>query len=246
MNSENIHSNALTLNKEMRYSTDSKSNEILLSKNDQQVMMEWEKPYMESCIDTLKPKGDVLEIGFGCAYSANRIQFYNPKSHTIVECDPIVIKKLEEWSKDKPNVKIVRGKWQEVIHTLGIFDEIFMDDFPLDLNKDSNIIDKAVQNHGRIQIFIDIVIQNHTKIGSKISLYLNDNTNFYLSFNSKDYAKVDIKYIDITIPENCKYRTDKQQKCQIPLITKTKRFDLYKNLSNLYAKHWTIFNLIKF
>ena len=28
-------------------------------------MMAWEKPYMEKCVEVLKPHGDVLEIGFG-------------------------------------------------------------------------------------------------------------------------------------------------------------------------------------
>ena len=47
-----------------------------------QVMMAWEKPYMEHLIKKLKPKGDVLEIGFGLGYSASAIQKYNITSHT--------------------------------------------------------------------------------------------------------------------------------------------------------------------
>ena len=35
-----------------------------------QVMMEWEKPYMNKLIKHLEPKGHVLEIGFGLGYSA--------------------------------------------------------------------------------------------------------------------------------------------------------------------------------
>tara|TARA_B100000686_G_scaffold264867_1_gene279016 strand:- start:398 stop:1108 length:711 start_codon:yes stop_codon:yes gene_type:complete len=232
-------------NNKMRYTNDENSDEILLSDTNQQVMMEWEKPYMEACIDALKPEGDVLEIGFGCAYSADKIQSYNPKSHTIIECSSIVLKKLEEWSKDKPNVKIVKGKWQDVIHTLGIFDEIFMDDFPLDTTKDTNILEIVRDNQLRFQIFVDLVMQNHTRIGSKISGYLNDNNQYKLSADSRNYATVDVKYMDIVIPDNCKYRTDKKQKCQIPLITKTKRFNLYKNISDNYIRKWTILKLLE-
>ena len=65
-------------NNKMRYTNDENSDEILLSDTNQQVMMEWEKPYMEACIDALKPEGDVLEIGFGCAYSADKIQSESP------------------------------------------------------------------------------------------------------------------------------------------------------------------------
>ena len=69
---------------QQQYKIDEHGKEILLQDNKHQVMMEWEKPYMEACIDKLQPKGDVLEIGFGMGYSATQIQKYKPKSHTII------------------------------------------------------------------------------------------------------------------------------------------------------------------
>jgi len=71
------------------------------------VMMEWERPYMVACVNALKIDDtcDVLEvkhncddpfchgdarqrltplstqIGFGCAYSAERIQYHKPRYH---------------------------------------------------------------------------------------------------------------------------------------------------------------------
>ena len=69
----------------MEYQRDEQGKEVLLKDGKFQVMMEWEKPYMHACIDALKPFGDVLEIGFGLGYSAERIQTYHPKSHTIIE-----------------------------------------------------------------------------------------------------------------------------------------------------------------
>ena len=62
------------------YQTDEINKDVLLSHDGQQVMMEWEKPYMEGAIDLLKPTGDVLEIGFGLGYSATRIMAHNPES----------------------------------------------------------------------------------------------------------------------------------------------------------------------
>ena len=116
---------------QQEYKIDKYGKEILLQDGKHQVMMEWEKPYMEACIDKLQPKGDVLEIGFGMGYSATAIQKYKPKSHTIIEMDPIVIKKLKKWAKNYDNIIIVEGTWQEKLHTLGTFDEVFFDDFPL-------------------------------------------------------------------------------------------------------------------
>ena len=75
------------------YYRDENNQEILLSSNKQQVMMEWERPYMEASIDMLQPKGDVLEIGFGCGYSATQIMKYPIESYTVIECDPGVIEK---------------------------------------------------------------------------------------------------------------------------------------------------------
>jgi len=211
----------------MQYVLDQDFKELLLSDQKGQVMMEWEQPYMEACIDLLKPRGDVLEVGFGCGYSANHIQTYNPKSHTIVECDPIVLQKLDLWAKDKSNVKIVKGRWQEVIQQLGIFDEIFLDDFPLEINKDSSQ-SEILLSRRRFRLFIDICIQNHTKIGSKISGYLNSNDKIQLSSDSEPFVKIESKSIDIDIPMNCKYQNVSEQVCKIPLITKIKKFDFYE------------------
>ena len=171
---------------------------------------------------------NVLEIGFGLGYSANRIQSYNPKSHTIIECDKVVLQKLATWAEDKKNVIIVEGKWQEKLPNLGIFDEIFMDDYPLDITEKSSDIEKVLANR-RFKLFIDICIQNHTRIGSKISGYLNDNSNtLTLSSDSEPFCKVESTFINIDIPENCNYRNIKEKTCQIPIITKIKPFNFYE------------------
>ena len=83
-----------------QYTKDEYNKNLLLDKNTgYQVMMEWEKEYMQDLIKKLNPFGDVLEIGFGLGISANFIQKYNIKSHTIIECNPTVIEKLKKWAK---------------------------------------------------------------------------------------------------------------------------------------------------
>ena len=106
--------------------------DILVGDEQYQVMMEWEKPYMEALVDRLNPSGDVLEIGFGLGYSADAIQKYDINTHTIIECDPVVLVRLKQWAKQqKHKVIIVEGSWQKVLHTLDQrFDSIFMDDYP--------------------------------------------------------------------------------------------------------------------
>lgn len=113
----------------MQFTKDEYGKEILVKDGDLQVMMEWERPYMEACIAALKPTGRVLEVGFGLGYSADAIQSYKPKSHSIIECDPIVLKRAEAWADGKKGVKLVEGTWQDRLADLGKFDQVFFDDY---------------------------------------------------------------------------------------------------------------------
>lgn len=122
----------------MEFQKDPEGKEILLKDGKFQVMMEWEKPYMEACIHALHPTGDVLEIGFGCGYSASAIQSYKPRSHTIIEYHPTVAQKAREWAADKEGVTIIEDTWQNCVSSLGKFDAIFFDDYPLESEKEQN------------------------------------------------------------------------------------------------------------
>lgn len=133
----------------MQYMHDRQGEEILLKEGKHQVMMTWEKPYMEACIDALQPFGDVLEIGFGCGFSANHIQTYFPKSHTIIECHPEVIKKASEWASYHPSAKIIEDTWQNALSLLGVFDAIFFDDYPLETEEEMNhLVAKQKESQG--------------------------------------------------------------------------------------------------
>ena len=209
----------------LTYTTDTYGKEILLDSNKAQVMMEWEKTYMEACIDKLQPTGDVLEIGFGLGYSATQIQKYKPKSHTIIECDPIVIKKCKEWAKNYNNITIIEAKWQEVICTdrLKIYDEIFFDDFPNDINELPPI--QKFQINNRVNLFIDFINNYHSKSGSKISAYLCKGKSMYSDpvWKSKYIDNINWKYnekiMNINVSNIQKYHLS-TNKAIIPLIIK--------------------------
>lgn len=120
-----------TSKSKFKYAKDDFGKDILLKDNETPVMMEWEKPYVEASIEAIHPKGaDVLEIGFALGYAADRIQRLQPKSHTIIESEPLVIARAKEWAKQqKADVKIVEGKWQDVLSKLGKFDAIYLNDY---------------------------------------------------------------------------------------------------------------------
>ncbi|HET8796435.1 MAG TPA: class I SAM-dependent methyltransferase [Thermoanaerobaculia bacterium] len=100
----------------------------------QQVMQDWERPYMEAMAKVVtETHGDVLEIGFGMGISASYIQAMGVRSYTVIECNEGVMRQFEQWKGRYPgrDIRLVEGKWQDVIDTLGLYDGIFFDTYPL-------------------------------------------------------------------------------------------------------------------
>ena len=115
------------LDKEVRY-----EGKNLVDEDERGVMMEWEKPLMvEHARELCETGGDVLNVGFGLGLIDTAIASHAPRSHTIIEAHPTVYAKMlaDGWDK-KPGVRIVHGRWQDVIFTLGqTFDAVYFDTF---------------------------------------------------------------------------------------------------------------------
>jgi hypothetical protein len=194
-----------------KYTVDSTDKEIIVDKNNFQVMMEWEQPYMKELVKRLNPSGDVLEIGFGFGYSATEIQKYDIKSHTIIEADDEGIKRAKEWAKTQPHqVNIVEGTWQQHLHSLGKFDSIFFDDSPHEKHPDHNGI--------RVYEFYYKVLKYHANAGTRMVFYMDDPV-FWLSHTFTEWSCLPFV---IDIPENCGYINDNVKQggmVFLPLIT---------------------------
>jgi protein arginine N-methyltransferase 2 len=67
----------------------------------------------------------VLNVGFGMGLVDEAIQRYEPEEHTIVEAHPEVYERMLKlgWG-EKKNVRIVFGRWQDVMPQLGSYDGI--------------------------------------------------------------------------------------------------------------------------
>jgi len=156
---------------ELIYKKDKLGKEILCNEDGRhQIMMEWEKPYMEKSIELLNPFGKVLEIGFGMGYSATKIcSFEAVKEYNVIECMPIVWEQFDKFKSEqivlRPELKInlIKGRWEDVLSTTGIYDSIYFDDYSLDANK-------MIMND-RGTDFIQKALKSHTKIGSRMSIY---------------------------------------------------------------------------
>jgi len=193
------------------FSLDREGQEQLLDADGIQVMMEWEKPYMEKCADELQihPGCDVLEIGFGCGYSANRIQSYRPRSHTIVECSETVLERLKAWAADKPSVRIVDGTWQKRLPELGTFDRVFFDDYgqpgqsdrEMAVNCPSEEYKKVYdESESHFNGFLNILFQWHSHEGTRISGYLVHQVQY-----EREGVFVDFKPYPVKAPPHCDY-----------------------------------------
>ncbi|CAG8472499.1 17534_t:CDS:2 [Acaulospora colombiana] len=122
-------SNIQYLSQPLKYSEDGTK---LLDFENNGVMMGWERPLMERHAKLLCPREglDILNIGFGLGLVDTAIEEYKPRSHTIVEAHPDVYNHMIEkgWDK-KPGVKIVFGRWQDILDQLETYDGIFFDTF---------------------------------------------------------------------------------------------------------------------
>lgn len=104
----------------------------VIDEDNNAVMMGWEKPLMVLHADLICPHEglSVLNVGFGLGIIDEELQKRNPKKHTIIEAHPDVYNHMIKlgWDK-KPGVKILFGRWQDVIDQLEAYDGIFFDTF---------------------------------------------------------------------------------------------------------------------
>lgn len=100
------------------------SEDKLMDSNNKAVMMAWERPLMEAHAKAVcSGGGHILNIGFGMGLVDSAIQQYTPVTHTIVEAHPEVYQRMLRtgWG-EKDNVKIIFGRWQDVLSQLGTYD----------------------------------------------------------------------------------------------------------------------------
>lgn len=79
------------------------------------------------CYVVCQNKGDVLDIGFGMGFSANKMSQL-ADSYTCIEINPQIYEKATKWAKDKDNVNIIFGDWVDILpnHSKK-YDGIFFD-----------------------------------------------------------------------------------------------------------------------
>lgn len=168
---------------------------------DKFVMMLWETDLMKlHAQHVTKNGGDILEVGFGMGISAQFIQDFGCRSHTIVESHPEILQRLRKWAKDKPNVTIIYGDWFELqdIICQKQYDGIFYD---ADCNRSPFFREKIV---------------NHSLKQNGVFTYFAPNGTDKYHYGTALYRD----YIDIqvTIPKNMYHN---ESRCTCPYYIKS-------------------------
>tara|TARA_R100000030_G_scaffold74364_1_gene57603 strand:- start:214 stop:822 length:609 start_codon:yes stop_codon:yes gene_type:complete len=164
--------------------------------NNRIVMHEWEDDMMKKHAEIVcENGGDILEVGFGMGISADYIQKQDIKSHTIIENDEVVYEKLIEWAKDKPNVEIIFGDWQNSLPDKK-FDGIFFDTW----------------GESKISFLFPLMILKCCDIGTIVSFFnqiTEPETKFKNIFKS---SKLDFFKVEVDIPNYVDYLSSNESK----------------------------------
>ncbi|KAF9282593.1 hypothetical protein BGZ68_005869 [Mortierella alpina] len=138
--------NAEYLAQPLQYTEDG---DRLLDAEKNGVMMGWELPLMVRHAEVISPEEGlrVLNVGFGLGLVDKELQKRSPSQHTIIEAHPDVYAHMikEGWDQ-KPGVKILFGRWQDVVDQLEVYDGIFFDTFG-EYYEDLRAFHEIVPNH---------------------------------------------------------------------------------------------------
>jgi len=174
----------------------------------QQVMQDWERPLRKSMADIVaETHGNVLEVGFGLGISATYIQDIGVKSHTIIELNDHVVEAFKKWKNQyhDRDIRLIQGKWQDVVDQLQMYDGIFFDTYPLDEEEFSEHVTKNITF---AEHFFPVAAA-HLNKGGIFTYYTNEIDSFsrrhqrlvFRYFSSLTISVVDSLYP----PDDCNY-----------------------------------------
>jgi len=172
--------------------------------SDEQIMEDWQLPIMQAMADVVcQQGGDILEVGFGRGISSDMIQKHAIQSHTIIECNQLIIEKFNTWKSQQNNDQIimVEGKWQDTIDSLPFYDGIFFHTYPLNQQEYMEYV------HGQVtfaQHFFEVAAR-HLKPGGIFSYFSNEIDSLSRAHQRelfKHFQEITLRVVKLRIPED--------------------------------------------
>lgn len=172
-----------------------------------EIMEMWQLPIMQCMADKVASNGgDILEIGFGLGMSANMIQAYPVKSHTIVECVDNLAEQCRNWGRGQAcsEVKVLQGRWEDLTHEFKTYDGIFFHTYPMDSVEYAEL----TRNYATVaQPFFEVAAR-HLKSGGVFSYFTNEIDSLSRSHQRallRHFPEVNLQAVrHLDIPENVK------------------------------------------
>lgn len=174
--------------------------------SDDEIMEDWQIPLMQAMVDqSIRKADDVLEVGFGRGVSADMIQEKDVYSHTIIECNPHVIARLNKWkaSREGKNIFVIGGLWQDAIDNLGQYDSIFFHTYPL--NQEEYL--KYVQGKSTFAEHFFQQAARHLKPNGRFSYMTNEIDSLSRNHQRellKFFSSFHLSTVGLNIPESAK------------------------------------------
>jgi len=174
----------------------------------QQVMQDWERPLMKAMAEIVtESHGDILELGFGMGISATYIQEFGVKSYTVVEYNEGVVEHFKKWKSQYPgrDIRVIHGRWHDVVDQLGTYDGIFFDTVP---SNEEEYMREVINNVVMAEDIFPIA-SKCLKKGGIFTWYTNEIDSF-----SRRHQRLALKYFSsfsisvvkpLQPPEDCHY-----------------------------------------
>jgi guanidinoacetate N-methyltransferase len=182
----------------------------------EQVMQYWERPLMRQLAAFATSRGGrVLEVGFGLGISADYIIAAGCEEYSVIEAHPIIAERAREWGRRQPvPVRVIEDFWQNVIASVGPFDGILFDTFPMNDEERS-------RNHFP---FIPEAAGLMSE-GACLTYYSDETRNFrpeHLRLIFEHFSEAEFAVVEgLEVPDECRYwRADHMV---IPCLSRPRR-----------------------